>query len=153
MKYFLTIIFQIAFFSMSYSQQIFGEDSLCNGSVRTYWIDLQANMTQVLWLPPNGGSIFEWSSNNDSIQMQWNSNQDRILRVKVFYNDGSSSYENKTIYLFNQPDPKIISNYSGGFAIKMYPNPATDELNIAWLNLESENKRIKIYNLYGQEVL
>ena len=98
MKYFLVIIFQVALFSSSYAQQIFG-------SVRTYWIDLQPNMTQVLWLPPNGGSIFQWSSNNDSIQMQWNSNQDRTLSVKVYYQDGSSSIESRLIHLFNQPDP------------------------------------------------
>lgn len=115
MKIFFLLFFNVIV-AQSYSQQIFGEDSLCNGSVRTYWIDHQPNMSQIEWsFPQNGGSIFQWSPNSDSIQVQWLSNVPRIIKVKIYYNDATPmSLWTRSIELFSKPDPNIASNYSGG---------------------------------------
>ena len=41
---------------------------------------------------------------------------------------------------------------SNKYLINMYPNPTKDIINIEWHNIESEHKKILVYNLFGQEV-
>lgn len=46
----------------------------------------------------------------------------------------------------------VEEQYSNGFVVAMYPNPAKEELTLSWQNIENQQKTIKIYNLYGQEM-
>ncbi len=116
MKLFFTLFLSVFLSSNLFSQQIFGEDSLCNGSVRDYWVNMSSNIHQVHWtIPLIGGSILEYSPQSDSIQVQWNSNVDRTLEVVITYNDGTPTTTiQRIIHLFQRPQPAILSSFNGG---------------------------------------
>jgi hypothetical protein len=53
--------------------------------------------------------------------------------------------------LFYQHNPNAsVSNLQPVTSFQLFPNPATDELNIRFFNLQNKNSNIKIYNSMGQ---
>jgi len=109
----LIISINLLLFTNIFSQQIMGDDTLCNGTVRHYWIDVPTGMSNIIWsLPQNSGSFFV-SPNSDTIQVQWNSDFQRIISVS-YTDPGGFSTLNKTIYLYPRPDPAISSSFDGG---------------------------------------
>lgn len=94
--------------------QIVGEDSLCKGSVRQYYITPAGQYSNILWQDPAGGSIIE-GIDEDTVSIQWTSNVGSHLGLTALHNN-SSTVQSATIFvdLFPTPEPSAISNYAGG---------------------------------------
>lgn len=46
----------------------------------------------------------------------------------------------------------IQEQYSNDFVVKMFPNPAKDEILLSWQNIENKQKSIEIYTIFGQKI-
>lgn len=109
----LSLTFSVLMGAMA-QLQIVGENSLCKGSVRQYYITPAGQYSNILWQDPAGGSIVE-GIDEDTVSIQWTSNVGSHLGLTALHNN-SSTVQSATIFvdLFPTPEPSAISNYAGG---------------------------------------
>ena len=117
-----------------------------------------------VWFSAAYGAYFEQASDglppNSSIRHvavpNWETDENEGFRAicAVFSDEGVPG---KGLYLSKRVtthvEERVAKNKSGMNFKKIYPSPFKDVLNISWYNPYSQNLEIRIYDMFGKEII
>lgn len=129
----------------------------CGSSWTTVW---QNQGTAMATAPPFNSSLFipsasQWSA--VTVPMYTYSNTANVL-VRFHAIGGTSAGQGNAIYLdniniFDQPTTGLSSNLNNANSFDVYPNPASNEVNLKIETSTSASSTIKVVNTLGQVVI
>jgi len=127
---------------------ISGPAAVCPGGTYQYSVPAVAGLTYE-WTIPSGCSIT--SSSGNSIAVLWSRNSGGIINVTA---SNECEKSNTSVLSITTNACRIAANTVDFLnAVSVYPNPAQDQLTVAYSSLNSETCTIRLLDMTGRHVM
>jgi hypothetical protein len=128
---------------------ISGPTAVCAGSAAAYSVSPVANATSYAWTIPTG-AVISGSTTGNIISVIWGSSGGTIT-VRSINPCGLSSARSLSVAV--STCPAIAKTQDDSPPADVFPNPARDNVRIAFHNVKPERRVIHLYDLSGKEIM